>query len=597
MDKKYRKYTPHGTYTYAVYDGPRLIYSDGTLNYFSSISEADRKVLISQKEGIFKGDIHHWGKVDGNGQFVIISSEASQWYVLITNFSFLFILNVFLLLVLVSVNLALFKFSKKSISYASRIQIYINIAFFLPLVIMSIVSLSVITNNYKEGLNKKTTHTANDISILVAGILDQQKGKSIGWSYIQEKITDLARYTELDLNVYTNKGVLYFSNQHDIYKKEIVSKYLSPDAYAAILEQRNQAVLLNENIGTLNFNMVYTSIRSQESGMIYGVLGIPFFESKNELGKQVIEVLNTMMNVFAFTFIALLIVSYFASRYLTYPLHMITQKMSRISLTSDNEPLEWKGEDEIGKLVNQYNTMLTVLEENKKILTRTEKESAWKEMAKQVAHEIKNPLTPMKLSLQHMQRRIGDEKELSMAVKSNFGHSIQSLLSQIDNLSDIAGSFSSFATMPEPIHEDFDMTALVKEVGVLHSSMMQFSTAIQIDKPVIVNGDLGWMNNVLNNLIINAFQSIPDEREAKVTLGYTFQDKKVLIYVKDNGAGIPEEIKGKVFQPNFSTKFAGSGIGLALAKRGVEYMRGEIWFETSDGIGTTFYIQLPIKVE
>ncbi len=597
VDRKYRKYIPEGAYNYGVYEKDKLIYSNGTLNYYSTLLKKDRAFLTIERDGFFKDGYHHWGKLNNRSQLIVISSEASTIYVLITNFSFLFIVNVFLLLVLVSVNLLLFRFSKKSVSYASRIQIYINIAFFLPLSIMSIVSLSVITNNYKESLNKKTTHTAEDISILVAGILDQQKGKTIGWSYIQEKITDLSRYSELDLNVYTNKGILYFSNQQDIYKKGIVSRYLDPQAYVAILEQRNQAVLLNESIGSLTFNMVYTSIRSQESGLIYGVLSIPFFESKNELEKQMIQVLNTIMNVFSFTFIALLIVSYFASRYLTYPLHMITQKLGRISLTAENEPLQWKGDDEIGKLVSQYNTMLKVLDENKKILTRTEKESAWKEMAKQVAHEIKNPLTPMKLSLQHLLRRIGDEKELATSVKSSLVNTIQSLLSQIDNLSDIAGSFSTFAKMPEPIHEDFDLTALVLEMGVLHSSSPHFYTDIQYRQGLIVKGDQGWMNNVLNNLIINAFQSIPEGREAKVYLGYTFSVNSVLIYVKDNGSGIPDEIKGKVFQPNFSTKFAGSGIGLALAKRGVEYMGGKIWFETMNDQGTTFYIQLPIQGE
>jgi len=597
VDRKYRKYMPEGTYHYAVYEKDQLIYSNGTLNYYSTLNASERALLIEEKDGYFKDGFHHWGKVNDRRQLIVISSEASRLYVLVTNFSFLFIVNVLLLLVLVSVNLALFRFSKKSVSYASRIQIYINIAFFLPLSIMSIVSLSVIANNYKEGLNKKTTHTADDISILVAGILDQQKGKTIGWSNVQEKILDLSRYSELDLNVYTNKGVLYFSNQQDIYKKEIVSRYLEPEAYTAILEQHNQAVLLNEHIGSLTFNMVYTSIRSQETGLIYGVLSIPFFESKNELDRQVIQVLNTIMNVFSFTFIALLIVSYFASRYLTYPLHMITQKLSRISLTSENEPLQWKGEDEIGKLVIQYNTMLKVLEENKKILSRTEKESAWKEMAKQVAHEIKNPLTPMKLSLQHLLRRIDDEQDLKGSAKSNLSSTIQSLLSQIDNLSDIAGSFSAFAKMPEPIQEDFDLTALMKELAILHSSSSHFRSEIQYNESLIVKGDQGWMNNVLNNLIINAFQSIPESRQSEVILGYTFHSNSALIYVKDNGSGIPEDIKSKVFQPNFSTKFAGSGIGLALAKRGVEYMGGKIWFETMNDQGTTFYIQLPIKGE
>ncbi|MDB5274786.1 MAG: sensor histidine kinase [Chitinophagaceae bacterium] len=594
VDRKYKKNIPEGAYNYAVYEDDKLIYSSGVLNYYSTLNKEDRKALDVNWAGIFKGDFHHWAKKNEAGQLIIISSEASRSYVLITNFSFFFIINVFILLVLVLVNLILFRFSKKSVSYASRIQVYINIAFFLPLSIMSIVSLSVITNNYLDGLNKKITGTAEEISVLVAGILDQKKGKTISWTNTQDKITDLSRYSEVDLNVYTNKGVLYYSNQQDIYKKEIVSRQLNPKAYSAILEQRNQAILLNENIGELDFKMVYTAIRSQESGLIYGVLSVPFFESKNELDEQLIQVLNTIMNLFSFTFIALLILSYFASKYLTYPLHMITQKLSRISLTSENEPLQWTGDDEIGRLITQYNSMLKVLEENKKMLSRTEKESAWREMAKQVAHEIKNPLTPMKLSLQHLIRRIDDEKDLPLSHKEGLMNTIHSLLSQIDNLSDIAGSFSAFAKLPEPIMEAFDLTALIKEISLFYASSSPLKLEMQHTESLFIKGDQGWMHNVLNNLIINAYQSIPANQKAEVTLGYTFQQDSVLIYVKDNGAGIPEEIREKVFQPNFSTKFAGSGIGLALAKRGVEYMGGKIWFETMEHQGTTFYIHLPI---
>ena len=594
VDRKYKKNIPEGEYNYAVYENDKLVYSSGVLNYYSTLNKEDRRQLDLNWAGIFKGDFHHWAKRNDSGQLIIISSEASRVYVLITNFSYFFIINVFILLMLVLVNLILFRFSKKSVSYASRIQVYINIAFFLPLSIMSLVSLSVITNNYLDGLNKKITGTAEDISVLVAGILDQNKGKTIGWAHTQDRITDLSRYSEVDLNVYTNKGVLYYSNQQDIYKKEIVSRQLNPKAYSAILEQRNQAILLNENIGALDFKMVYTAIRSQESGLIYGVLSVPFFESKNELDQQLIQVLNTIMNLFSFTFIALLILSYFASRYLTYPLHMITNKLSRISLTAENEPLQWTGDDEIGQLISQYNSMLKVLEENKKMLSRTEKESAWREMAKQVAHEIKNPLTPMKLSLQHLIRRIDDEKELALSHKEGMLNTIQSLLSQIDNLSDIAGSFSAFAKLPEPNMEAFDVTALVKDISMFYASSSPLTLDMQHKEPLFIKGDQGWMHNVLNNLIINAYQSIPAQEKAEVTLGYTFQGDSVLIYVKDNGTGIPEEIREKVFQPNFSTKFAGSGIGLALAKRGVEYMGGKIWFETMQGQGTTFYIHLPL---
>jgi two-component system nitrogen regulation sensor histidine kinase NtrY len=287
-----------------------------------------------------------------------------------------------------------------------------------------------------------------------------------------------------------------------------------------------------------------------------------------------------------------LVLSYFASKLLTEPLKLITQKIKRTTL-GRNEPLEWYNNDEIGMMVGEYNKMLVNLEASKQALSRSEKESAWREMAQQVAHEIKNPLTPMKLTLQHLQRILFRDEELS----EQSSRAINTLLSQVDNLNDIATSFSAFAKMPVPKNEVFEITVLTLDTVNLYESDAdtKVSTHIQ-ERPLFVLGDPQLMSRIITNLILNAIQSVPQGRkpEVEVWLYTNLSRTSVILEVKDNGSGIPDEIHDKVFIPNFSTKYAGSGIGLAVAKRGIEHAGGKIWFETQKDIGTTFFIELPL---
>ena len=205
-------------------------------------------------------------------------------------------------------------------------------------------------------------------------------------------------------------------------------------------------------------------------------------------------------------------------------------------------------------------------------------------MAKQVAHEIKNPLTPMKLTIQHL-HRILDEKE-------NDKKSLEILLSQIDTLDEIVTSFSHFAKMPTPEREPFDIRIILEKSIDLHVDKV-----IEKDLPdeeFIIMGDKKLFGRIFNNLILNAFQSMKNVENPVMRVGMKKLLNRVRIQFKDFGEGIPEEIRDKVFMPNFSTKETGSGIGLAVAKRGIEHAGGDIWFETTENKGTTFTIELPL---
>jgi signal transduction histidine kinase len=210
-------------------------------------------------------------------------------------------------------------------------------------------------------------------------------------------------------------------------------------------------------------------------------------------------------------------------------------------------------------------------------------------MARQVAHEIKNPLTPMKLSLQYLKNRL-DAKNAPADSKP-----IDNLLEQIDQLVTIANSFSSFATLPEPNSQPFDLIEAIKTTAGLHNNEGAETVDLQLEsKSCMVLGDVGFVERIFTNLILNAVQAVPIGRVPSIRIVQKISKPgKVCVSIADNGDGIPDEIKDKVFLPNFSTKYAGSGIGLALAKKGIEQVGGKIWFESVAGQGTTFFIELP----
>jgi nitrogen fixation/metabolism regulation signal transduction histidine kinase len=322
-------------------------------------------------------------------------------------------------------------------------------------------------------------------------------------------------------------------------------------------------------------------------------LAVPFFEAEAELNTLIADVLSNIFNAFVVIFILFLFVSYFVSTNLTFPFKLLTQKLKATNL-DNNEPMYWGSKDEIGLLVNEYNNMLFKLENSKKVLASTEKESAWREMAKQVAHEIKNPLTPMKLTLQHL-IRLQDAGRLDDAEKLK--RSLETLIHQVDALSGIASSFSTFAKMPLPNNELMNFKSVLNRALELFRGDPQIELVFQDDsftKNIPILGDDKLFGRVISNLIINGMQAVEPEVKPVIKIWLWMTDQAVFLEISDNGKGISDDLKDKIFIPNFSTKSTGSGLGLAIAKSGVETAGGKIWFETEVGKGTTFYLTFPL---
>ncbi len=578
--------------SYAIYSGNKLRYNEGEYDYATNFN---RKLLGHMElytQGTGQGNYHHLGVKGEGGQTLVITTEKYGAREVLSNFSFLFL--VFIAGMLISGFLYLLlqrqRFREFSPNFSTKIQIFLNFGILLPLLLVSITTAGLVTASYKKDLmttyEQRGEAIQENLSKLVDERLLQQKKD------LQQKIEEVASISETDVNLYDRYGRLLVTSQPLIFEAGLLSKLVNPEAFAAISERQALRVLLEERTGNLTFNAVYLPLRSQlHPGELQGFIGIPFFDSEKQLDLKLIELITTTMNIFSVMFIVFMVLTFFASRALTVPLRLLADKLKRTSLTGKNEMLAYKGADEIGMLVSEYNRMLLTLEQNKVDLAMQEKEAAWREMARQVAHEIKNPLTPMKLSLQYLQKAIAEKKPNTEQLIEKISHT---LITQINILSDIATSFSSFTSMPEPKSELMDVAMALQKAADLHNdpATAVLTTAIPTEA-VLVLADESLLVRTFNNLLLNAIQAVPASRKPHLKVALQVKEEEVYISISDNGSGIPEDIRSKVFIPNFSTKYTGSGIGLAVAKKGIESAGGRIWFETEEEKGTTFYIALP----
>jgi nitrogen fixation/metabolism regulation signal transduction histidine kinase len=425
--------------------------------------------------------------------------------------------------------------------------------------------------------------------------LEQYRENRIGREELYNQVADVANLTESDINMYGvefQRGRLIATSQPAVFEKHLLSNYVDPRALTGIANIGTTSMILDEKIGDLNYKSAYVAVKSSQSGELLGILSVPFFGSQVNIERRIINLIVIVLNTFTLIFIAFLFISYFISTNLVFPLKQMISRIRITSLTGKNQPIEYQSPDEIGQLVDAYNSMITKLELSRKALAQSEKEAGWREMAKQVAHEIKNPLTPMKLTLQHLKMRMNKERNEE---NNSFEKAIDSMLHNIDTLNNIADSFSNYAKMPVPESIRFDISGLLKQVAGLYINNDESDVTFHLpEEELFVRGDENWLGRAFSNLVINSIQAA-EGKKAVVIVDLVRSKDKLLITVKDNGKGIPESIRERIFVPNFSTKFTGSGIGLAVARRAVEHAGGRIWFESEEGVGTTFYIELPVE--
>jgi signal transduction histidine kinase len=410
--------------------------------------------------------------------------------------------------------------------------------------------------------------------------------------YINYLLIKFSNVFYSDINLYDLEGNLLSSSRPEIFIKGLLGNKMNPDAYYQLKFNRKSEYIHNEKIGNLNYLSAYIPFRNYMNQEV-AYLNLPYFTKqdklKSEISKLVVAIANSYLILFLITaFLAVLL-----AKNVTRPLRLIQKKFHEIQLGKQNEKIKYGKKNEIGELVAEYNRMVDELMKSAELLAKSERESAWREMARQIAHEIKNPLTPMKLSVQHLQRswqsKDANYDKLQQKVTLT-------LIEQIDTLSSIATEFSMFANMPKSKNEKINIITKINNTVNLYSD--EESPEITIEnhgsEEIFVCADKEQIIRVFNNIIKNSIQAIPVNRKGLIQIEIVKDQQNVIISIRDNGAGIEEKLIDKIFEPNFTTKSSGMGLGLAMSRNIIEQSDGKIWFETELNKGTVFYISLPL---
>jgi len=588
-------------YSIAAYNNWKILNSN---NDYSFKFQLDAKNINKQEYSIIDNKNYNelWYNA-GLGKVVIIVKQNNFWLEIITLFSYLFcffliigaIISFFILLnnsQLIRANFI--KYLKLSI----RNQIYGTIILISTLSFLIIGTATILffikryESNNREKLSKTIRIMEKEVvSDFFKNSTDSLITEKVKKENLELAISKISSIHGVDVNIYDLNGDLKISSLALPYNKGILSNKINPIAYYHLAALNEIQFFQKENIGKLNYISNYIPV-IDERGNKYAYLNIPYFTSQNILKQEISNFLVTVINLNVFIFLIAGIISILITNRITDSFAVITEKMKRINLESQNEFIKWDRNDEIGALVLEYNKMIAKLEESANMLAQTERESAWKEMARQVAHEIKNPLTPMKLSMQFLQKSIENNNPNIIELTKNVS---KTLIEQIDHLSTIANAFSQFANIGEAKKEKLNLNEMVEHVIKLNELNEDIEIRNElIAEDIYIEADKTQINRLFTNIIINAIQSVPESRQAKITISQRLQNEKILTKIMDNGSGINEEVQSKIFTPNFTTKTSGTGLGLAMCKRIVEQTNGEIWFETLIGEGTSFYIEFPL---
>lgn len=577
-------------YSYAKYKNNVLISQYGKFRF----SLTPRQFITGGTDVTFTDiDGYNHLSFSPNRSTVVVISQPSQTLLdMVTFFSYLFSFFSLIVLIVIIVRQVIRGSLFDHNSFKYRIQFLLVLIVLVSLALFGTGTIIYIKQQYEVKNRESISEKINSVSVELGSKLGEESVLNSGFKeYANYFLKKLSSVFFTDVNLYDLNGNVYASSQPKIFEEGLASTKMNPDAYLEMAIQQKTQYIHDEEIGSLEYLSAYVPFKGKD-GELLAYINLPYFAKQTELEKEIAGFLVALINIYVLLFALSVLMAIFISNYVTRPLKLIQDKLGKIQLGKINDPIDWTDNDEIGSLVKEYNRMIMELTKSADLLARSERESAWREMAKQVAHEIKNPLTPMKLSVQHLQRMWSDktpDREQKLQRITN------TLIEQIDALSSIASAFSSFAKMPKPNNEKIDLNNILQNAISLFKETdgSTFQYTNETEGEACVFADKEQLLRVFNNLIKNATQAIPETQEGRIKVSLTRENDHYLVKVEDNGNGISNDFIDKIFTPNFTTKTAGMGLGLVMAKNIIESCGGKIWFKTEEGKGTTFYVSIP----
>ena len=595
-------------YSIAIYQDSNFEYRIGNMQFPYKLSKVDYSNFIDKDNyKIVKNGITEvWYKSVEKNKIVIIAKENNLYYLISTLFAYIFLIYFVVMSIYILANILArsnLKYNRfvNLLSLNLRLRIHTSI---LIVVLLSFLAVGYFTHGYliNRVKNKSYLEISNYSQLILFKInnyfLDihkdfqqtfNEREKENFQSFFTEETSKFAK----GVNLFSaSDGGLIYSSQPDFFYSNVVSDKIPFGVLNKLKNSNLDHILNNEKINDFNYISMYCFAKNRKGEKV-AIIQLPYFSSEQETKDETSKILITLINIYVFVFLISSIIALIISNSVTKPFKYIVKQFTKINLEKTNEPLKWNNSDEIGLLVKEYNRMLRKLENSTMLLAKSEREMAWREMAKQVAHEIKNPLTPMKLSLQMLDNAIKNKKNNVSEMTEKVTATI---IEQIDNLTLIATNFSNFAKLPELKNEIINLNEILNSVTGMYIddkkteylfSIPTFNVPIYADKSQLIR--------VFTNIIQNATQSIPDNRKGKISLQVNkIENNFIRIIIADNGEGVSKEKANNLFQPYFTTKSSGTGLGLAMCKDIIEKFNGKITFESIENVGTKFFIDLPI---
>ena len=445
---------------------------------------------------------------------------------------------------------------------------------------------------HRERLERKEQAIRENIKFVLEGTTHVVNTENMPVILQQDnKIYEISQVHDMQLNVYDLSGKLLIKSNESFFR-DTTNVQISKNIIMELENSRNKRYLQRSQVNDQKFQSSYTYITDNKFKPL-AILYLPYLQDDDLLQKDLNDFLMKLGEVYLFMFLIAILMSYFLSKYITKSLKIVSQKIIDTRLDKRLQKIQIdNASEEIYALVSAYNSMIDELEESAVKLATGEREQAWREMAKQVAHEIKNPLTPMRLTVQSFQRKFDPEDP---NVHQKVDEYTNTLIHQIDTMSAIASAFSNFAKMPAQQNEILNVPKIVKlALDIFNENYIVF---LSEKEEILAKFDRTQLIRVVTNLVKNATQALMEEENPKILVEVSEDDSMVIIRVSDNGIGISTEDKEKVFEPKFTTKSSGMGLGLAMVKNIVETYQGEITFVSEKDKGTIFTVKFPKQMK
>jgi nitrogen fixation/metabolism regulation signal transduction histidine kinase len=403
----------------------------------------------------------------------------------------------------------------------------------------------------------------------------------------------LSGTAQIDINVYRADGLLLRTTRSEIFDRFLLGARMNPDAFREIVHNNKKQFVNKERIGDLTYYSLYAPLFNIE-GKLIAIVNIPYFSRQSDFRKDASSIIAAIINIYILLLIGAVFVGIALSNSISRPLIEISRKMQLLDISEKPEHINYTNKDELGILVAAYNKMVDDVNESTQRLAQGEREQAWREMARQIAHEIKNPLTPMRLSIQHMMRL--KEQDVPDWAK-RFDALAKSLIEQIDILSEAAGEFSSFSRFYSEDQSRFDLNTLIREQIILFNTRDNISLSFESKaKDAFVLARKTQLTRMFVNLISNAVQAVENQNEGRIVVSLVWDEPYYKICVEDSGSGVPDSLTHRLFKPNFTTKSGGTGLGLAICRSIMEQSQGTVHYERSERLGgASFVVRIPGK--